>query len=123
MADIKVLFNNLDTIHYEELNIPEILAQRDEACFNDNWVRIYVQVQVIKQQMKYPAGRTQISDTYRKRSFQKVYKYTSDMGLSLEVSEDMSLIYDGLVIKYEDEWFKKLVASYERAIIPYGELE
>ena len=45
------------------------------------------------------------------------------MGLALEVSEDMSLIYDGLVIKYEDEWFKKLVASYERAIIPYGELK
>ena len=60
MADMKVLFNNLDTIHYEDLNIPEILAQRDEPCFNDNWVRIYVQVQVIKQQMKYPAGRTQI---------------------------------------------------------------
>ena len=123
MADIKVLFNNLDTINYEELNIPEILAKRDELCFHDNWVRVFVQVQVIKQQTKYPAGRIQISDTYRKRSFQKIYKYTSDMGLALEVSEDMSLIYDGLVLKYEDEWFKKLVSSYERAIIPYGRLE
>ena len=81
MADIKVLFNNLDTIHYEELNIPEILAQRDELCFHDNWVRVFVQIQVIKQQTHYPVGRIQISDTFRKRSFQKIYKYTSDMGL------------------------------------------
>ena len=79
MADIKVLFNNLDTINYEELNIPEILAKRDEACFHDNWVRVFVQVQVMKQQTRYPAGRIQISDTFRKRSFQKIYKYTSVM--------------------------------------------
>lgn len=122
MADIRVLFNNLDTINYEELNIPEILAKRDEPCFHDNWVRVFVQIQVIKQQTKYPEGRIQISDTFRKRSFQKIYKYTSDMGIALEVSEDMTMMYDGLVLKYEDEWFQKLVASYERAEIPYGKL-
>ena len=122
MADIRVLFNNLDSIHYEELNIPEILAKRDELCFHDNWVRVFVQIQVIKQQTKYPEGRIQISDTFRKRSFQKIYKYTSDMGLALEVSEDMTMMYDGLVLKYEDEWFQKLVACYERAEIPYGRL-
>ena len=123
MADIKVLFNNLDKINYEELNIPEILANRDELCFHNNWVRVFVQIQVIKQQTKYPAGRIQISDTFRKRSFQKIYKYTSDMGLALEVSEDMTMMYDGLVLKYDDEWFHKLVASYERAEIPQGELK
>jgi len=38
MADIKVLFNNLDKINYEELNYQEIIQKRDELCFNDNWV-------------------------------------------------------------------------------------
>ena len=122
MADIKVLFNNLDKINYEELNYQEIIQKRDELCFNDNWVRVFIQVQVLKKEKNYPAGRVQISETYKKRSFQKVYKYTKDMGVSIEVCEDMSLIYDGLVLKYEDEWFHKLVASSERGEIPCGEL-
>ena len=122
MLDIKVLFNNLDKVNYEEMDIPSVLEKRDEASFHNNWVRVFIQVQVLKKEKGYPEGREQISKTFRKRSFQKIYKLTSDMGLAMEVSEDFSLMYDGLVLKYEDEWFEKLLTSYENACIPCGEL-
>lgn len=120
MADIKTLFDNLDKIDYASLDLVEILGNREYPEFDENWVRLYMKLMHLKKENNYPKGRTQIAETYKKRTFQKIYKLSGDMGLAMQVSSDMEVIYDGLTLKYADPWFLKLVACYERCEIPTG---
>ena len=121
--DIRVLFNKLDEINYQELDVTEILGNREYPNFHDNWVRVFMRLMHIKYDVKYPAGRNQIAETYKKRTFQKVMKLSNDMGLAMEISSDMELMYDGLVLKYDDPWFLWMVECYERGEIPMGTLD
>ena len=120
MADIKTLFDNLDKIDYSKLDLIEVLGNREYPEFDEEWVRIYMELLRLKKENNYPKGRMQICDTYRKRTFQKIMKLSGDMGLAMQVSSDMEVLYDGLALKYEDPWFLKLVACYERGEIPTG---
>ena len=121
--DIRVLFNKLDEIHYEELDITEILGDREFPNYRGNWARVYMELLRIKHDTNYPEGRNQIRESYRKRSFEKVMKYTDDMGLAMAVAEDMEIMYDGLVLKYQDPWFLGVVESYAQGKIPYGTID
>ena len=120
MADIKTIFDNLDKIDYSKLDLIEILGNREYPEFDEEWVRIYMQLLHLKKDNNYPKGRMQISETYKKRAFQKIMKLSGDMGLAMQVSADMEVMYDGLTLKYQDPWFLKLVACYERCEIPTG---
>ena len=120
MADIKSLYDNLDKIDYSKLDLIEILGNREYPEFDEEWVRIYMELLHLKKDNNYPKGRMQIAETYKKRSFQKIIKLSGDMGLAMQVSADMEVMYDGLTLKYQDPWFLKLVACYERCEIPTG---
>ena len=123
MADIKKIYDNLDKIDYSKLDLVEILGNREYPEFDEKWVRTYMKLLHLKKEKNYPKGRMQISETYKKRSFEKIIKLCGDMGLAMQVSSDMELMYDGLALKYDDPWFLKLVACYERGEIPTGDLE
>lgn len=121
--DIRVLYNKLDEIKYDELDAREILGDREYPNFHSNWVRVFMALMHIKYDVKYPAGRTQIAKTYGKRAFEKVMKLSNNMGLAMEISSDIELIYDGLILKYDDPWFLWMVECYERGEIPVGTLD
>lgn len=118
--DIRVLFNKLDEIRYEELDVEAILEGRKDLKFNREWSNTYMRLLYIKKEVNYPAGREQISQTYVRRSFEKVMKHANCIGLASVVSDDMGLMYDGLTLKYEDPWFLAMVEAYEQGIIPTG---
>jgi len=121
--DIRVLFNKLDEIAYDELDMEKTLEGRLDPEFNSNWARVYMRLMYIKRDVNYPEGRKQISNTYARRSFEKVMKHANCIGLASVVSDDMGLLYDGLTLKYEDPWFLKMVELYEQGKIPTGRLE
>lgn len=120
MADIKTIFDNLDKIDYKNLDLVEVLGNREYPEFHHEWVRVFMRLLHVKKDNNYPEGRVQIAKTYNKRAFQKVYRLSGNMGLATQVSDDIEMIYDGLTLKYDDPWFLKLVACYERCEIPTG---
>ena len=121
--DIRVIYNKLDEMAYEEFDICDILGDRELPDFRENWLRLYRELWQIKYAVKYPEWRDELRKSWRKRSFQKVYKYTKSMGLASAVAGDMEIMYDGLVLNYEDPWFIEMLETYEQGKIPVGSID
>ena len=45
------------------------------------------------------------------------------MGLASAVAGDMEIMYDGLVLNYEDSWFIEMLETYEQGKIPVGSID
>lgn len=121
--DIRVIYNKLDEIAYDELDICEILGDREYPDFRENRLRLYREIWQIKYQVKYPEWREELHKVWRRRTFQKVYKYSESMGLAEAVASDMEIMYDGLALGYEDPWFLEMLETYEACKIPVGTLD
>ncbi len=111
------LLSKLDKIGYEKLDIDEILDQRENNPFDSEWVRVYQAVEELKKDKD-------VDDTtdIRKKAFIIVYEQSDCDELAGYISDDFGLIADSKKLNYSDEWLDKLIACYEKAIIPCGEL-
>lgn len=111
------LLNKLNAINYEELDIEEILDKRDSDSFDGEWVRVYQAIEKLKK------GKDVESTTkYREKAYRMVYEKSEDDELSGYISDDFGLIADSKILNYTDEWLDKLIACYQGAVIPCGEL-
>lgn len=111
------LLDKLCQINYEELEIDEILDQRETDPFDSEWVRVYRAVQELKK------GKV-VGDTreIEKKAYITVYEKSEDDELAGYISDDFGLIADSKMLNYSDEWLDKLISCYEKVTIPYGKL-
>lgn len=111
------LLNKLNNIHYEELDIDEILDKRESNPFDCEWIRVYQAVEELKN------GKNVDDNTdIRKKAYIIVYEKSNNDELAGYISDDFGLIADSKTQNYSDKWLDKLIACYEKEIIPCGEL-
>lgn len=111
------LLNKLSKIDYENLDIDELLEQRECNPFDCEWMRVYRAIEALK-------VNQQVDDTteIREKAFMIVYDQSSSDELAGYVSDDFGLIADSKALHYSDGWLSKLIACYQKATIPCGEL-
>lgn len=111
------LLNKLKEVHYEKLNMGEFIDLRENDPFDSEWVRVYQTIEELKK------GRN-MKDTrdIEKKVYILVFELSASPDLADFISEDFSLIADSKALNYSDEWLNKVIACYENAIIPCGEL-
>lgn len=104
-------------IPYGELDIDEVLDQRELPVFDREWMRVYRAVEVLKK-----ARPIFDNQSIREKAYRLVYAQSSSAGLAGYISDDFGLIADSKLLNYWDPWLSKLIACYESARIPQGEL-
>ena len=116
------LIAKLDEIDFTALDIEELLDNRDAAPFDEEWMRVYREIEALKEQKGYSAESEKYNAEIREHVFRKVYDLSEDSELAGDMSDDFGLIVDSRFLDYSDTWLQNLIAYYQNAKIPSGEL-
>ncbi|MBQ7776345.1 MAG: hypothetical protein IJ379_10540 [Lachnospiraceae bacterium] len=116
------LVAQLDKIDFIDLDIDELLDSRDCAPFDNEWMRVYNEIEALKGQNGYSAESEKYNAEIRELVFRKVYKLCEDGDLAGYISDDFGMIADSRLLRFADTWLDKLINCYECARIPSGKL-
>lgn len=117
---MNTLIKVLEQVNFDTLDIDELLDNRDAAVFDVEWIRVYDAIESLKNLVNYPEAEKETNAKIREQVFRMLYEFTSDSDLAGYVSDDFGLISDAKLLGYKDLWLDKLVACYEKGIIPSG---
>lgn len=112
----------LEQIDFNNLNIDELLDERDLAVFDTEWIRVYNAVESLKNAENYSEAESKNNNKLREQVFRMIYEFTNDSDLAGYVSDDFGLISDAKLLGYSDCWLNKMTACYEKGRIPSGSL-
>lgn len=119
---MKTLIKFLEQIDFCNLDIDELLDNREVATFDTEWLRVYNAVESLKNALNYSDAERENNSKLREQVFRMIYEFTSDSDLAGYVSDDFGLISDARLLEYSDFWLDKMVAYYEKGSIPCGSL-
>ena len=122
---INELLNCLSSIDYDTFDedyLNGLLDSRDIAPFDTEWCRVYDEIEALKNDQNYTDEIEKEQSKVREKAFMIIEQNTQSE-LSDYVSDEFGMIYDSLVLDYEDEWLNKLIETYKNRRIPSGELE
>ncbi|MDE5556172.1 MAG: hypothetical protein K2K66_09105 [Ruminococcus sp.] len=117
MKKIKKLLDcikNIDYSQFDEDTINEWLDFRDCETFDSEWCRVNNEISKIKDQCNYTFQNQ--NNQIRKEAF---FIVVDSIGTELAdyVSDDFGLIFDSMIVEYEDEWLSKLIDMYRNGKI------
>lgn len=121
---IHTLLERLRSIDFSTLNedsINELLDNRDESVFDKEWCRVYNEVEKLKNEKSYTSDDRNARDRICEEAFM-IIEENGCSELSDYVADDFGLIYDSIVLGYNDTWLSKLTEIYKSGKIPSGEL-
>ena len=121
---INELLNCLSSVDYgafDEDYLNGLLDSRDIAPFDTEWCRVYDEIEALKNDQNYTDEIEKEQSKVREKAFMIIEQNTRSE-LSDYVSDDFGMIYDSLVLDYEDEWLNKLIETYKNRRIPNGKL-
>ncbi|MCL1617036.1 hypothetical protein M3090_11625 [Bacteroides sp. ET71] len=95
--------------------IDDILDERDDDFFSEQWMQAYNEVEKQKKQQEIPAA---YSEEIRKNAFNTVLKITSSDDLAAYISDDFGLIVDADKVDINNSWINALWQSYKNGKIP-----
>ncbi|MCB2362503.1 hypothetical protein [Clostridium estertheticum] len=97
-----------------------LLDLRDEEMFDDEWIRVYNELEILKKQI----NEREISkiNQIREKSFMLAYNSTKSSDLASCVSDDFELIAIALCVNYNNNWLNALANQYVLKKFPYGQL-
>lgn len=95
--------------------IDDILDERDDDFFSEQWMQAYNEVEKQKKQQGIPAV---YSEEIRKNAFNTVLKITSSDDLAAYISDDFGLIVDADKVDINNSWINALWQSYKNGKIP-----
>lgn len=121
MNELLDCLNSIDYDTFDEDYLNELLDSRDSAPFDTEWCRVNEEIEALKNAQSYTGENEEEQDKIREKAFM-IIEENIEGELSEYVSDDFGLIYDSLVLNYEDEWLNKLITAYENKKIPAGEL-
>lgn len=112
----KIKFSRLD-----EDTVNALLDERDRDPFDTEWIRVYHEVEALKNEQSYKEKDREEQEQICERAFMIIEDHVPGE-LSEYVSDDFGLIYDSLVLGYQDEWLDKLIAGYKSKRILAGKI-
>ncbi|MBV8040784.1 hypothetical protein QVO10_11890 [Bacteroides gallinaceum] len=95
--------------------IDDILDERDDDFFSEQWMQAYNEVEKQKKQQGIPAT---YSEEIRKNAFNTVLKITNSDDLAAYISDDFGLIVDADKVDINNSWINALWQSYKNGKIP-----
>lgn len=119
---MNTLIRVLEQMDFNTLDIDDLLDNRDAAVFDAEWIRVYKAVESMKHAENYSEEDKENNIKIREQVFLMIYEFAEDSDLAGYVSDDFGLISDARVLGYQDLWLDKLVACYEKGMIPCGSL-
>ena len=118
----QILIDKLDKFDYRNMDFDTMLDRRDLPIFDDEWIRVYHEVELLKRKSNVYIDGNNDSDNIRKQTFLKTFKLTQDDEIAAYISDDFGLIYDSEMLGYHDEWLDRLINCYHSFQFPSGEL-
>ena len=119
---MEILFQKLREVNYANLDVDELLDNRDCKVFDSEWGRVYKEVEKLKKDSGYTSEQKKHNGVIREKAFKVVYELSGNGELAEYISDDFGLIADSQSLAYSDEWFDKLIDCYKNAEIPCGDL-
>lgn len=116
------LLEKISEIDFENLNVDELLDNRDSKTFDNEWSRVYREVGNLKKEKGFTAEQKKYSSNVSEKAFMTIHNLSGYGELAEYVSDDFCLIADSKQMNYTDEWLDKLIEKYNNAVIPSGEL-
>ena len=116
------LFEKLEQINFNSLDIDELLDNRDMDVFDTEWNRVYREVEALKNAENYTKEEIEQNKKIRRQVFLLIHELTDYTELAEYISDDFGLIFDAVILDYKDLWIDKLVSCYEKGIVPSGDL-
>jgi len=98
-----------------EETINNILDERDDNFFSEQWMQAYNEVEKQKKQQGVPAT---YSEDIRKKAFNIVLQITDNDDLAAYISDDLGLIWDAEKVNVNNSWINALWQSYKNGKIP-----
>lgn len=105
--------NYLKSINYEEIE-----TLRDDAVFNDQWARVYGELQSVE----IPEIASNQIDEIYECVYDTIMQFTNDTKISVYVAEDFEMMCKAYFSNLEDEWLSRLARFYVAKKIPCGDL-
>lgn len=96
-------------------NIDNILNERDNNFFSEQWMQAYHEVENSKKQQGVPAN---YGEEIRKNAFNIVLKITDNDDLAAYISDDLGLILDAEKVNVNNSWINALWQAYKNGEIP-----
>ncbi len=118
ITEIKnIIQNELPLIlgRLSEETINNILDERDDNFFSEQWMQAYNEVEKQKKQQGVPAT---YSEDIRKKAFNIVLQITDNDDLAAYISDDFGLIWDAEKVNVNNSWINALWQSYKNGKIP-----
>ena len=116
------LIEALEAVDFESIDIDAFYDGRDAKCFDSEWMRIYNQLEAMKNEESYTAAKENENRKFREAAFLKIYSLTEDSELAGYVSDDFGLIIDAQILGFSDPWLERFIACYANSTIPCGEI-
>lgn len=95
--------------------IDNILFERDDNFFSEQWMQAYNEVEKQKKQQGVPST---YNEDIRKIVFNMVLEITNNDDLAAYISDDFGLIWDAEKVDINNNWINVLWQSYKKGEIP-----
>lgn len=95
--------------------IDNILVERDDNFFSEQWMQAYNKVEKQKKQQGVPST---YNEDIRKIVFNMVLEITNNDDLAAYISDDFGLIWDAEKVDINNNWINVLWQSYKKGEIP-----
>ena len=121
---VEALLDCLGEIEFsclDENTVNALLDGRDHDPFETQWLRVYHELESLKNEQSYTEKNGEEQERVCENAFMIIEDHIPGE-LSEYVSDDFGLIYDSLVLGYQDAWLDKLIAGYRNGQILTGEI-
>lgn len=116
------LFQNLEKIDFTQMDFDKVLDNRDLPEFDEEWIRIFNNIEAMKKEKGFSEQSKSISNNIREKVYLKIYDLTQDDSIAGYASDDFGLICDSEFLEYNDDWLDKFIKSYDNLQFPNGKL-
>lgn len=120
MKELLTCLSRMDYEAWDEEYVNALLENRDGEPFDSEWCRVYAEIEALKNDDNYTVEMEKEQEKIREQAF-RILEQNRDSELSDYISDDFGLIYDSLVLNYNDAWLSKLIEEYKNKRIPARE--
>lgn len=116
------LIEQVGKIEFTEMDFDEALDQREQPEFDEMWMRVYDEVEALKEGNGYSKEQESYASQIREKVYLNVYHITKDDDFAAYISDDFGLICDAEYLAYHNAWLQRLIKCYTDATFPCGKL-
>ncbi len=108
--------------NFDEETMDEMLDSRDSSDFENDWVRVFREIELREKLKPLQSGDLAELEAIREIAYKKTFSATQHSEHASYVADDFDLIGKSLFLDFRDEWLNSLFLSYLQGIFPHAKL-